>query len=41
MPHSRRTAPGPSIVLPNFIQGSWTTLLLLTYSANLTFFENH
>jgi hypothetical protein len=40
MPAPRPTQTGPSIVLPNLIQGPWTSLLVLTYSANLGFFEN-
>lgn len=41
MARSRRPAPGPAIVLPDLIQGPWTSLIVLTYSANLAFFENH
>lgn len=40
MPGPRAAQAGPSIVLPNLIQGPWTSLLVLTYSANLAFFEN-
>ena len=32
-------APRPDLVLPELLQGQWTTALICTYGADLTFFE--
>jgi hypothetical protein len=32
-------APRPSVVIPELLQGQWTTTLICTFGANLTFFE--
>lgn len=34
-----RTTPRPDLVLPELIQGQWTTALITTFGADLTFFE--
>ena len=31
--------PGPSVVIPELLQGQWTTALICTFGVNLTFFE--
>jgi hypothetical protein len=33
------SAPRPSVVVPDLLQGQWTTALICTFGANLTFFE--
>lgn len=32
-------APRPSVVIPELLQGQWTTALICTFGVNLTFFE--
>ena len=32
-------APRPSVVIPELLQGQWTTTLICTFGVNLTFFE--
>ena len=32
-------APRPNVVIPELLQGQWTTALICTFGANLTFFE--
>ena len=33
------TAPRPNVVIPELLQGQWTTALICTFGVNLTFFE--
>ena len=32
-------APRPDVVIPELLQGQWTTTLICTFGVNLTFFE--
>lgn len=41
MARAKRTVPTASIVVPELIQGPWTSLIVLTYGADLTFFDSH
>lgn len=34
-----RPAPNPSLVLPDLLQGQWSSAVILTYGADLAFFE--
>src|SRR5947199_9693614 len=36
-----KNAANASLVLPELIQGPWTSLVVLTYGADLTFFDSH
>lgn len=33
------SSPRPDVVIPELLQGHWTTALICTYGADLTFFE--
>ncbi len=41
MARAKRSAATASVVLPELIQGPWTSLVVLTYGADLTFFDSH
>ena len=34
-----KTTHRPAVVVPELLQGEWTTALICTFGANLTFFE--
>ena len=36
-----KTTHRPAVVVPELLQGEWTTALICTFGANLTFFETH
>src|SRR5215211_4315452 len=41
MARTKKNAATASLVLPELIQGPWTSLVVLTYGADLTFFDSH
>jgi hypothetical protein len=41
MARAKRSAATAPVALPQLIQGPWTSLVVLTYGADLTFFESH